>query len=86
MVLFEIVFEGIGGLVCIPITVWLMHTAPGEATLDKGALAVGDLFNGTLGEDDLDKGALAVVGDLDRLFPCWVLFLVRRLNCLGFYQ
>ena len=64
-----------------------MLTPPGEETLHKEALAVGDQDNGTFGKDSLDKGTLAVAVDLgknaldkvaeaDRLLPCMVLFLV----------
>ena len=83
----KIVSSGIGGLVCIPITVWLILGLP-----EKGNLA-GDLDK--LGKDDLDNEAGAVAGDLDegvlgeaavadRLLPCWILFLVRTLfkECL----
>ena len=79
----KIVSSGLGGLVCIPITVWLTIIA----LPDKGNLAE-DLDK--LGKDDLDNEAGAVDGDLDegvlgeadvadRLLPCWILFLVGTL-------
>ena len=78
----KIVSPGLGGLVCIPITIWLIGALP-----DKGNLAE-DLDK--LGKDDLDNEAGAVAGDLDegvlgeaavadRLLPCWILFLVGTL-------
>ena len=81
----RIVFSGIGALLCIPTTAWLLHT--GEGTLRKEALA--DQDKDTLGEDSLGKGTLAVVGEVgqsalgevaeaDRLLPCMVLFLVSN--------
>ena len=81
----RIVFSGIGALLCIPTTVWLLHT--GEGTLRKETLA--DEDKGTLGEDSQGKGTLALVDELgqsafgevpeaDRLLPCMVLFLVSN--------
>ena len=70
----KIMFPGLGGLVCIPITVWLTIALP-----DKGNLAE-DLDK--LGKDeagDLDEGVLGEAAVADRLLPCWILFLVGTL-------
>ena len=70
----KIVSPGLGGLVCIPITVWLTIALP-----DKGNLAEDLDKPGKDEAGDLDEGVLGEAAVADRLLPCWILFLVGTL-------
>ena len=74
----KIVFSGIGALLCIPTTAWLLHTGEGTfADQDKGTLGEDSLGKGTLAlVSELGQSALGEVAEADRLLPCMVLFLV----------
>ena len=76
----KIVSLGLGGLVCIPITVWLTIALPDNLAEDLDKLGKGDLDNEAGAVDgDLDEGVLGEAAVADRLLPCWVLFLVGTL-------
>ena len=78
----KIVSPGLGGLVCIPITVWLIVALPDKGGLaeDLDKLGKGDLDNEAGAVDgDLDEGVLGEAAVADRLLPCWILFLVGTL-------
>ena len=70
----KIVSPGLGGLVCIPITIWLIGALP-----DKGNLAEDLDKPGKDEAGDLDEGVLGEAAVADRLLPCWILFLVGTL-------
>ena len=66
----DVFYAGIGGLVCIPTTIWLISPHFGEETFNKTS-APGD----NVADDTGDHGDDAA--KTDRLLPCWILFLVR---------
>ena len=70
----DVFYAGLGGLVCIPITIWLMNPDIGEKTFNKTA-ALGDDAADDAGNPGDDAGNDAT--KTDRFLPCWILFLVR---------
>ena len=73
--------SGLGSLICVPSTVWLMasHTKSHENDLQNASqLWDVDLNNNVTDRDHLNKSVLRRnPGNPDRFFLCWIHFLVR---------